>query len=258
MGKIIAIANQKGGVGKTTTAVNLAAGLAVMEKKVLIVDADPQANASSGLGIDINKEGLTTIYECMLDGADVHAAIQDTDLENLKVIPSMTDLVGAELELVDAPNRSYKMKEILDQVKDEFDYIFIDCMPSLGIITTNALVAAHGVIVPVQCEYYAEEGLAKLYQTILLVKKQLNPQLEIFGILLTMFNHTNLSKQVLEDVKSSFNQLVFNTVIKRNTRISEAPSYAESVITYDASSAGAKDYMELAAEVDERLNNWKK
>lgn len=270
MGKIIPIVNHKGGVGKTTSAINLGAALAAMEKKVLIVDADPQGNASSGLGLDINDPKLITLYQCLTITADQKSkgselnidyseAICDTDIDNLKIIPSNINLVGAELDFVNMDHRSFLLKSILDTVKDEFDYIFIDCAPSLGIITTNALVAADGVIIPVQCEYLAEEGLAKLYKTILDVKKKLNPKLEIFGILLTMFDsRTKLSVQVVEDVRNYFKAMVFNTLIHRNTRLSEAPSAGESIISYDADSRGAQDYMALAEEVDNRLLNWKK
>jgi chromosome partitioning protein len=259
MGKIIALANQKGGVGKTTTAVNLAASLAAMDRKVLVIDADPQANASSGLGINVQDKSLSTIYECIINGVNAKEAVHDTSIDNLKVIPSHSDLVGAELELINVERREYQMQNVIKDIKEDYDYILIDCAPSLGLITTNALVAADGVIIPVQCEYYAEEGLAKLYSTILKIKKNLNSKLEIFGILLTMYDsRTKLCKQVAEDVRKPFKKLVFDTIIQRNTRISEAPSFGESIITYDIDSRGAQDYMQLAEEMDQRIANWEK
>jgi len=249
MGKIISLANQKGGVGKTTTTINLAASLAVLEKKVLIVDADPQANASSGLGLDIKKL-KSSIYECLIDNIDVRTAICDTELENLKIIPSHIDLVGAEIEMLNLPDREKILKNVLGQVKNDFDYIFIDCSPSLGLITLNALTAADSVIIPVQCEYYALEGISKLLNTIKIVKSKLNPELEIEGFLLTMYDsRTRLNNQVMEEVKKHFEDMVFETVICRNVKLSEAPSFGQSVILYDAESKGAQNYMQLAKEL---------
>ncbi len=250
MGKIISLANQKGGVGKTTTTINLAASLAVMEKKVLIVDADPQANASSGLGLDIKKL-KSSIYECLIDNIDVRTAICNTELENLKIIPSHIDLVGAEIEMLNLPDREKILKNVLDQVKEDFDYIFIDCSPSLGLITLNALTAADSVIIPVQCEYYALEGISKLLNTIKIVKSKLNPELEIEGFLLTMYDsRTRLNNQVMEEVKKHFEDMVFKTIIFRNVKLSEAPSFGQSVILYDAESKGAQNYMQLAKELE--------
>ena len=249
MGKIISLANQKGGVGKTTTAVNLAASLAVMEKKVLIVDADPQANASSGLGLDIKKL-KSSIYECLIDNIDVRTAICNTEMDNLKIIPSHIDLVGAEIEMLNLPEREKILKKVLNTVKNDFDYILIDCSPSLGLITLNALTAADTVIIPVQCEYYALEGISKLLNTIKIVKSKLNPELEIEGFLLTMYDsRTRLNNQVMEEVKKHFKEMVFETVIQRNIKLSEAPSFGQSVILYDAESKGSQNYMQLAKEL---------
>lgn len=252
MGKIIALANQKGGVGKTTTTINLAASLATLEKKVLVVDADPQANASSGLGIDI-KQIDCSIYECLIDNADVRTAIQNTELDSLKVIPSHINLVGAEIEMLNMKGRERIMKKVLSSLKDEFDYILIDCSPSLGLITVNALTAADSVIIPVQAEYFALEGISKLLNTIKIIKTKLNSGLEIEGFLLTMYDsRLRQANQIYDEVKKHFQELVFKTVIQRNVKLSEAPSYGLPAILYDADSNGARNHMALAKELIER------
>jgi len=249
MGKIIAIANQKGGVGKTTTTVNLAAALGVLEKKVLLIDADPQANASSGLGI-IVEEVENGTYQLLEHSATAKEVIVPTNSPNVDIIPAHIDLVAIEIELVDKNNREFMLKEALKQIKDNYDYILIDCAPSLGLITLNALVAADSIIIPIQCEYYALEGVGKLLNTIKSVQKIHNAELDIEGLLLTMYDsRLRLSNQVVEEVNKHFHNMVFKTVIQRNVRLSEAPSFGESIIAYDATSKGAVNYINLANEI---------
>ena len=252
MGKIIAIANQKGGVGKTTTAVNLSAALGVLEKKILLVDADPQANATSGLGNDVRNVKQGT-YQLLDHSADPNETIIETSSPNLDLIPSHIDLVASEIELVDKKDREYMLKTILAEIQNDYDFIIIDCAPSLGLITLNALVSSDAVIIPIQCEYFALEGLGKLLNTIKSVQKIHNENLDIEGLLLTMYDtRLRLSNQVVEEVKKHFSKMVFKTIIQRNIRLSEAPSFGKDIITYDASSRGAKSYLSLASEIIKR------
>lgn len=253
MSRIIALANQKGGVGKTTTAINLAASLAALEKKVLIVDADPQANATSGVGID-QKQVKLTVYDCLIDGANPREAVIPCSIEHLSVIPSNIDLVGAEIEMLERPEREKTLKKVLAAIASDYDYILIDCSPSLGLLTVNALTAADSVIIPVQCEYFALEGLGKLLNTIKIIQTNLNPALEIEGFLLTMYDsRLRLANQVVDEVTRHFQQMVFNTIIQRNVKLSEAPSYGQPAILYDAESRGTVNYLNLARELLERV-----
>ncbi len=249
MGKVISLANQKGGVGKTTTAINLGASLAVLEKKTLIIDADPQANATSGTGFDLKKV-KTSIYECLIDDVDPLRIVLNSELEHLDLIPSHIDLVGAEIEMLNMPDREFMLKKVVERVRDAYDYILIDCSPSLGLITVNALTAADSVIIPVQCEYFALEGLGKLLNTIKIIQSRLNPSLAIEGFLLTMYDaRLRLSNQVVEEVRRHFQEMVFNTIIQRNIKLSEAPSFGKPVVMYDAESKGSVNYLNLAREL---------
>jgi chromosome partitioning protein len=256
VGKIISIANQKGGVGKTTTSINLAASLAALDKKTLLIDADPQANSTSGCGFD-PKSIKNSLYECMINHIHPTEAILSTDTPNLFILPSHLDLVGAEIELINQENRETIMKSTLAKIKADYDYIIIDCSPSLGLITVNALTASDSVLIPVQCEYFALEGLGKLLNTVKIVQKRLNPELTIEGLLLTMYDsRLRLSNQVVDEVRQHFDSLVFHTIIHRNSKISEAPSYGKPVIAFDIDSKGSVNYLDLAQEVV--ANNEKK
>lgn len=249
MAKIIALANQKGGVGKTTSAINLASSLAVLEYKVLIVDADPQANSTSGIGFDV-RNIEKSIYECIVDGIEPKEAILHSEIEGFDILPSHIDLVGAEIEMLNLSNREQILKKVLEQLSPDYDFILIDCSPSLGLITVNALTAADSIIIPVQCEYFALEGLGKLLNTIKIIQNRLNPELEIEGFLLTMYDsRLRLSNQVVSEVKKHFQDMVFETIIQRNTKLGEAPSYGKPAILYDADSAGAINYLNMAREL---------
>ncbi len=256
MGKVVAVANQKGGVGKTTTAVNLAACLAVLDKKVLLIDLDPQANATSGVGFKDQGEINSSIYDCLLNGLHPSKAIMETTTPNLSLLPSHIDLVGAELELANVDRREYVLKGIVDRIRDDYDYVFIDCLPSLGLITVNALTACDSVIVPIQCEIYALEGLGKLKNTIDLVRKSLNPSLTIEGVLLSMFDkRLRLGKMVLTEIREGLSDPIYNVIIHRNSKVGEAPSLGQPIILYDVISKGSRNFMNLAMEFLERNND---
>jgi len=255
MGKIIAIANQKGGVGKTTTAMNLSATLGVLEKKVLLVDVDPQANATSGVGYD-PREIVNGVYECIIGKVKAKDIILKTKSPNLYLLPAHIDLVGAELELVNEKDREHMMKNALSDIINDYDYIIIDCAPSLGLLTLNALTASHSIVIPIQCEYFALEGLGKLLNTVKIIQRRLNPELTIEGLLLTMYDtRLRLSNQVVEEVKTHFQDLVFKTIIHRNVTLGEAPSYGETIIVHDATSKGAVNYLNLAQEIVDKENS---
>ncbi len=255
MPKVVTIANQKGGVGKTTTAINLAAGVAVAEYPTLLIDSDPQANSTSGLGVE-SREERRNVYDALIGDVDPHELILKTDMPYLSLLPSNINLVGAELELVDVERREHTMAALVEKVRSEYEYIFIDCPPSLGLLTLNALVAADTVLIPVQCEYFALEGLGALLNTITMVKEGLNPSLEIEGVLMTMFDsRLRLSNQIIDEIKKHFGDKVFKTLITRNVRLSEAPSFGKPVLLYEAVSSGARNYMQLAREFLDRQQN---
>jgi chromosome partitioning protein len=257
MGKVISIANQKGGVGKTTSAINLAASLAVLEKKVLLIDADPQANATSGIGFDV-RNIKTSIYECLINEVNPNDIILNSEIEGLDLIPSHIDLVGAEIEMLNMPNREKMFKEVIGKINTDYDYILIDCSPSLGLITVNSLTASDSVMIPVQCEYFALEGLGKLLNTIKIIQGRLNPDLEIEGFVLTMYDvRLRLSNQVVEEVRKHFQQMVFDTIIQRNIKLSESPSFGKPVVLYDADSKGSVNYLNLARELLQKNNETK-
>jgi len=254
MARIIGIANQKGGVGKTTSAINVAASFAVLEYKTLLVDADPQANSTTGVGFDLHNINHS-LYDCMVNNASARDVILKSDVPHLDLIPSHIDLVGAELEMINYPNRENVLKNVLDAVKDDYDFIVIDCSPSLGLITVNSLVAADSVVVPVQCEFFALEGLGKLLNTVKIVQSRLNPELQIEGILMTMYDgRLRLSNQVVSEVRRHFDDMVFETIIHRNSKLSEAPSFGKPVILYDAESKGSVNYLNLAKEILQKNN----
>jgi len=254
MARIIGVANQKGGVGKTTTAINLAASFAVLEFKTLLIDADPQANSTTGIGFDLHNI-TTSLYDVMVNETPATEVILKSDVPFLDLIPSHIDLVGAEIEMINSPNRENVLKKVLEPITDQYDFIIIDCSPSLGLITVNSLVAANSVVVPVQCEFFALEGLGKLLNTIKIVQNRLNPDLEIEGILMTMYDgRLRLSNQVVSEVRRHFDELVFDTIIHRNTRLSEAPSFGKPVVLYDSDSKGAINYLNLAKEVLQKNN----
>lgn len=254
MGKVIAMANQKGGVGKTTTAINLGASLAALEHRVLVIDADPQANATSGLGLD-TKNIKTSIYECLIEGNNPKDILLDTEIEGMQLLPSHIDLVGAEIEMLNMPNREKMLKQVVSKVKDDYDIVLIDCSPSLGLLTVNALTAADSVIIPVQCEYFALEGLGKLLNTIKIIQNRLNPDLVIEGFLLTMYDaRLRLANQVVEEVRKHFQDMVFETIVQRNIKLSEAPSFGKPALLYDANSRGTVNYLNLARELLQKNN----